>query len=419
MINLLRRFFSLDKTLQILILVLLAVASAITIASNLARYLYEPFVQMPIPKGFDEVIVVTASVTAFVISIPIGYVVLTFSNMFKDNEEIALAAKHVSERKNAIFKSLLNSGVTMQRADKIVDLIDGVFAHLEALLPGSQMAIIIDSGRPQMPRSFRSMGISESEQQFLLDNNEILTGDSGAGKTWYKLKNDQNSDWIVFPMRGRKGNPIGKLLIKSDHMTSDQEEVLSIFLEHLTIATENRLLLIELEKLANTDQLTGLFSRNYFQMELDRQIELKAGNSVCDFSILLVDINGLKPINDNIGHVAGDEMIIQGANILQQSCRKEDWACRVGGDEFVVLCPSTNSDQAKVICDHIMDATKEKEVEVKDKKDQPVSIPLRMSVGFASSDEVRSSGVYALADERMYIEKKRFYAEKEKQDNSV
>lgn len=419
MMNLLKRFFSIDKTLQILILVPFAITLAMSIAYYVAKKLYEPFIHTPIPKGFDELIVVTAAVTAFFISLPLGYLVLTFSSIFRENEQIALAAKQVSERKNIIFKSLLNSGATMQRADKIVDLIDGVFTHLESLLPGSQMAIIIDSGRSHMPRSFRSIGISESEQQFLLDNNETLTDDSATRKNWFKLKNNQSSAWIIFPMRGRNGKMVGKLLIKSDRIVTDQEEVLTIFLEHLTIATENRLLAIELEKLANTDQLTGLFSRNYFQIELNRQIELKAENSFCDFSILLVDINGLKPINDNIGHVAGDEMIVQGANILQQSCRKEDWACRVGGDEFVVLCPGTKSDQAKVICDRIMAATKEKVIEVRDKMDQPVSIPIRMSVGFASSAEVRSSGVYALADERMYIEKKRFYAEKEKQDNSI
>lgn len=407
---LLKRFLNIDWRLQVLLVAGGATLIAIAIALSVAIPLYEHLTGLAPTQGFVDTVLITASFTAIVVAFPIVSVFVTMSEMLKSNEEIAHVAEEVAVRKNDIFESLLDSSVAMQRTDKLVELIDGMLSRLEGLLPGSQLGIIVDSGRPQMVRSFTSRDISDNEKQFLLENNGILLGEV-PHQQWVKQRFNRYADWAIFPMQGRGGVTVGKLVVKGGNIGDDDEEILRIFLEQLTAATENKLLTIELEKLANTDQLSGLYSRNYFQMELARQIELKKESAISDFSIILIDINGLKKVNDSIGHVAGDALITHAADLLKASCRKEDWVCRVGGDEFVIICPGTNSKQAQKVVDRVVEGCKDAEIDVKNNKDEPMSIPMRMSVGLACSAEVNTNKVYALADERMYVDKKRFYAE--------
>lgn len=405
--NFIRKFLAIDWKIQVLLVVVGATLIATAIALSVAQPLYVKLTGLEASGGVIDTILITATFTAIFLGFPIVFVFVTIAGILKEKEQIA-------KRKNSIFESLLESSAAMQRTEKLVDLIDAMLSRLETLLPGSQLGIIVDSGRPRMVRSFTSRDISDNEKQFLLDNNEKLLGEV-PHQQWVKQWFNRYADWAIFPMQGRGGVTIGKLVVKGANFgDDDEEEIVRIFLEQLTAATENKLLTIELEKLANTDQLSGLYSRNFFQMELSRQIELKEESVNSNFSLILIDINGLKNVNDNIGHVAGDTLILSAANVLKKSCREEDLVCRVGGDEFVVLCPGTVCEEGKKVVDRIVAACKNAAVDVKNNKDELLTIPLRMSVGIACSSEVEVDKIYALADERMYAEKQRFYAEKEK-----
>ncbi len=90
--------------------------------------------------------------------------------------------------------------------------------------------------------------------------------------------------------------------------------------------------------LAFHDNLTDLYNRNYFEKELiniDNEKQLPLG-------IIMVDINGLKLINDTYGQNVGNEVLKSAANIIRKSCRENDIIIRWGGDEFVILLPKTN-----------------------------------------------------------------------------
>ncbi|HEV8410079.1 MAG TPA: GGDEF domain-containing protein [Gemmatimonadaceae bacterium] len=95
-----------------------------------------------------------------------------------------------------------------------------------------------------------------------------------------------------------------------------------------------------LKKLASTEPLTGLANRREFTRLLESEVSrsLRSGRS---FSVLLVDVDRLKPINDRCGHRAGDIAIRRVANALRVSCRVSDTAARVGGDEFAVILPES------------------------------------------------------------------------------
>lgn len=101
----------------------------------------------------------------------------------------------------------------------------------------------------------------------------------------------------------------------------------------------------------NTDVLTGIHNRRFFNEMLDLEMK-RCSRSSTPFSIIMIDIDKFKPYNDNYGHVAGDDCIRRVAQALQKSCRRPgDKAFRYGGEEFAILLPETTNDGAIVVAE--------------------------------------------------------------------
>lgn len=101
--------------------------------------------------------------------------------------------------------------------------------------------------------------------------------------------------------------------------------------------SERKAMLENLRNMAEHDGLTGLYNRSYFQQELERVVErVKRAGGVC-CSLLYIDLDNFKYVNDTLGHAAGDRVIIEIAGILNKRARKSDLIARIGGDEFTVL----------------------------------------------------------------------------------
>lgn len=105
------------------------------------------------------------------------------------------------------------------------------------------------------------------------------------------------------------------------------------------------------------DHLTDLYNRRFFEEELKRL------DKDCNLpiSIIMCDINGLKLVNDSFGHYSGDALLKKAAETIKKACREEDVIARIGGDEFVVILPKTDSDNTQQVSNRIKDlASKEK-----------------------------------------------------------
>lgn len=134
----------------------------------------------------------------------------------------------------------------------------------------------------------------------------------------------------------------------------------------------------ELERLAITDPLTGLYNRRYFAKLMDNEMALSIRNSENN-SILLVDIDRFKSYNDTYGHDVGDEIIQAVANVISSRIRRTDVACRYGGDEFFILCRRATPASALAIAYELRQAMAETPVLVKD-----LELKITLSIGVAT-----------------------------------
>jgi diguanylate cyclase (GGDEF)-like protein len=149
---------------------------------------------------------------------------------------------------------------------------------------------------------------------------------------------------------------------------------------------------------ATTDALTGLANRSHFEARTDAEVA-RAARYGTPLSVLLVDVDHLKSINDRGGHGAGDRALRAVAAALAASCRVTDLAARYGGDEFAVLAPSTSVAQAAVLAERVREQLR---------SSGPPDLLVSVSVGVADLCPARSGGRDALlraADAALYVAK--------------
>ena len=113
--------------------------------------------------------------------------------------------------------------------------------------------------------------------------------------------------------------------------------------------TEGKRMENRLRNLRFKDVLTGLHNRGYFEEKVSNYLK----GDHYPLSIVVGDIDNLKKINDNFGHLRGDRVLGSVGKVLKNNCRKEDLVCRIGGDEFVMLLPKTLEDEAEKVAKRI------------------------------------------------------------------
>jgi diguanylate cyclase (GGDEF)-like protein len=136
--------------------------------------------------------------------------------------------------------------------------------------------------------------------------------------------------------------------------TKEDVTIASALADFIAIALENAGLIAELQRSAIIDALTGLYNTRFFHEVLGRE-SARAERSATPLSLLKIDIDGFKLVNDTCGHAVGNKVLTQLARILRRAVRTTDFVFRCGGDEFGVALPNANLENAALVAEKILE----------------------------------------------------------------
>jgi len=168
---------------------------------------------------------------------------------------------------------------------------------------------------------------------------------------------EKNAQSLLMAPIALKDQVLGVLSVQSytpEAYTEDDLMLLSTIANQSAIAVHNSQLYTHAMRLASTDGLTGLMNKRAFLTTLDARITQAKGSGGIH-SLVMVDSDSLKTLNETYGHCAGDEHLCNLAEILRSSVREEDLVCRYGGDEFILLLCDTDAEQATTIAKRIVE----------------------------------------------------------------
>ncbi len=159
---------------------------------------------------------------------------------------------------------------------------------------------------------------------------------------------------------------------------------------------DNARLFEQVHHLAVSDPLTGLANYRRLLDVLENETE-RTDRSGRPFSVLLLDLDGLKIINDSYGHLVGSRAICRLADILRIHCRAVDTAARYGGDEFALVLPESEEDEAHRVANRIR--------EVMANDDEPPRLSASIGISIYRGDGQRIEKLLSEADQNLYAEK--------------
>lgn len=177
---------------------------------------------------------------------------------------------------------------------------------------------------------------------------------------------------------------IGAMVLMSEKnffFTRIIQNMLEVMVFQAAIAIKNAISVGHLEKLATTDGLTGLINHRTFQDELSQELQ-RAGRFNQEMTVMLLDLDFFKKINDEFGHPAGDVILKKTAAFLTDQVRNTDLVARYGGEEFAIILPNTSSDAAARLAKRMIDKIHHQKWMYEN-----IHIPVTFSIGVASFPE--------------------------------
>ena len=211
----------------------------------------------------------------------------------------------------------------------------------------------------------------------------------------------QAANLLVAPMFA-DGQPFGVVVVESAQrdQTVIQRRVISLvmqFASHGALAMRNAWLLQQVQMLADTDALTGVANRRAFEKAIQRDVS-RATRSGEQLTLLMVDLDYFKQLNDLFGHQAGDEVLRRVGAVLRTACRESDVPARYGGEEFAVLLPNCRKDEAFAAAQRLRGLIAG--------IDAPVPISASAGVATYPVNATTPEDLVAAADEALYQSKK-------------
>jgi len=332
-----------------------------------------------------------------------------------DISDIRKAEAQIREYADQL-EALFNIGLTASRTLDIKELLENVLAKVLNVTGFDAGAIFLFDQQTKQVTLRAYQGVSKVllKKAERMKFNEGFTGlVARSGKPIIVQDVDLDSrvmkmgigsedihSFAVVPIMSKE--QVRGVIIVGSHTTQQFAQSTTRLLDTITMqigmAIDNAQLYERALHLAFTDNLTGLYNRRYLLDQLDREFARSARNE-SPMSLVMLDLDGLKTINDRFGHNEGDVVLKKLGRILKQNTRASDTAARWGGDEFVLLAPDTDSKGAYIIGERIRSQVERCRLKISGEE-----ISISVCVGIASYP-VHASGVTGIikrADEAMY-----------------
>ena len=291
---------------------------------------------------------------------------------------------------------------------------------VKALFPCHSCVIYLKSDDDPKESIVRVKAYSSKIPEAFIDFNPDITA-SVVGKTIKdradqligNYSNDPREDVIpkdkglrsmmISPLRF-EDKAVGAMLVVHscpDYYIEDDLKLFSMLSAQIGLAIRNIQIQETMGTMAITDSLSGLFTHGYFQENLSELIT-KAKYDNKPISVMIIDVDFFKKINDTYGHPQGDALLKQLGGVLRSIARKSDVLCRYGGDEFTVTMPDTNRISAVILAEKIRTAVEEYEFVV---KGQVAHITISGGVASFPEDAQTKKELIDSSDKAMYQSK--------------
>jgi diguanylate cyclase (GGDEF)-like protein len=337
---------------------------------------------------------ITRAGAGFVLTLTDSTRVIDLSNNIKAN------VKEIQDM-NQTLNSLMVRSTQLQNVESIDRLFEAALDEFDQQLFAADPTPMVFLQMQAPDRSFERVVFRHMEEP---DLKAFLSRFAEEG--YEALAKD---GWTTVPFSGNDSKgAIGFFTYQSCALDEKRLSIMQIFINFLASLVDIRRLMADLERQANIDGLTGTYNRAYFEKRFEEEQE-KARKVGLPFGLVVIDLNGLKRVNDLYGHLAGDTLIKTAGVLLGENIREHDLLSRFGGDEYVILLPSTPQEGVSVMAERLKSATKDATYCFPNDKGDTITETLHYSVGAASSEETDINKVFNLADERMYEAKELFY----------
>lgn len=192
--------------------------------------------------------------------------------------------------------------------------------------------------------------VAEHQQAIVVDD---VSMDPSIGGSQGPSQSSRSMVAVPLRMKDKILGVVAAVSKESESLIGSHLRLLSAYAAQASLALENAVLYQEVKSQASTDELTRLHNRRYFEGLLRSELN-RARRYAHPLSLLFMDVNHLKIVNDRYGHLQGDLLLRHMGDLLLRTLRLTDAAARYGGDEFVVLLPETNGEEATNVAERII-----------------------------------------------------------------
>jgi len=333
--------------------------------------------------------------------------------------DLSLAQLDFTGRLNAAQRTLRGR---IDRRDALIEIVRATHATLD---PAEIAALIVERVSAWLPAPCWALVSADVSGQFSVLCGRGVTADHepalrniakwvmhrGEELCTEDLRNDPRvkataiGAALALPLKGRDRR-VGAL-IAFDRAGASQRPRLSpllarsmnVLLEPAAMALDSALRLKRAEELSVTDDLTQLYNSRYLNLVLRRETK-RASRSGRPLSLLFIDLDGFKAVNDVHGHLHGSRALVEAASLIRASARETDVVSRFGGDEFAIVLPDTGSEGAFSVGERVRDRVAAHRFLA----DDGLNLHLTASVGVATLPDVAASAdeLVVAADKAMY-----------------